>query len=246
MEARQACPVLFEAVREIVERWPPAPKSFAGRSICDVFGDEAHPPKRVPSNRSVLRSLIRRIASAGPGARERQGVSDVQLYTPIPGSDRRSVVMRALGRPPLLYRQATTQRGRTGIDPVHIYVDVSGSIGEFKAALYGAVIDCHRLVCRPIHLFSTRVSDLSLEQLRRGMCRSTGGTDIGCVASHIAEHRVRRAVLLTDGLVGRAVGAQAEALSSVRIGVALTPGYSIRTDLEPFARHWAQLRAENQ
>jgi hypothetical protein len=28
------------------------------------------------------------------------------------------------------------------------------------------------------------------------------------------------------------------------VGVALTPKYNIRTDLEPFVRHWAELQEE--
>ncbi len=152
--------------------------------------------------------------------------------------------MTALGRPPLLYRQTAKQRGRAGLDPVHIYVDVSGSIGDLKGALYGAVLDCRELVKPTIHLFSTKIADVSAGELRRGVCKTTGGTDIACVAAHIERHRVKRAVLLTDGWVGRARGSHEKALASARVGVALTPGYGNRGDLEPFVRHWAELRKE--
>jgi len=57
----------------------------------------------------------------------------------------------------------------------------------------------------------------------------------------MAQQGVRRAVLLTDGAVGRPGITGAQALSRALLGVALTPGYSIRTDLEPFTRFWAQL-----
>jgi hypothetical protein len=143
-----------------------------------------------------------------------------------------------------LYRHTTRGYGRAGLESVHIYVDVSGSIGELKGALYGAVLDCRELVKPRIHLFSTKIHDISLAELRQGVCRTTGGTDIGCVAAHIATHNVRRAVLLTDGFVGRARGCYEDALCSAHIGVALTPGYSARTDLEPLVRHWAELRKE--
>jgi hypothetical protein len=150
--------------------------------------------------------------------------------------------MTALGRPPLLYRHTTRGRGHAGVEPLHIYVDVSSSIGDCKGALYGAVLDCRELVKPCIHLFSTKIYDISLAELRRGICRTTSGTEIGCVAAHIARHGVKRAVLLTDGFVGRARGSHERALSSARLGAALTPGYSTRTDLAPFVRYWAELR----
>jgi hypothetical protein len=238
-----SCPGLFEAVREIVERWPQPPMPIAGRSLADALAAEQHPPKRMPSNRRILTSLIRKVARAGAGTNYK-GWADRETYGPVFGFDRRSVVMTALGRPPLLYRQTTRGRGRAGLEPLHIYVDVSGSIGDCKSALYGAVLDCRELVKPRIHLFSTKIYDISLAELRRGICRTTSGTDIGCVAAHIARHGVKRAVLLTDGFVGRARGSHERALGSAHLGAALTPGYSTRADLAPFVRDWAELRKE--
>jgi hypothetical protein len=133
---------------------------------------------------------------------------------------------------------------RPTCDRVHVYLDVSGSIGEFKGALYGAVIDCSEIVHETVHLFSTKVFDVSMRQLRRGDCRTTNGTSIECVAAHMRKHRVRRAVLLTDGAVG-IPGATAQAtLQGATLGVALTPGYNIRTDLQSVVRHWTELHEE--
>lgn len=135
---------------------------------------------------------------------------------------------------------------RASCERVHVYLDVSGSIGELKGALYGAVLDCREFVHPSVHLFSTVVHDVSLADLRLGKCRTTGGTSIECVASHMARHRVRRAVLLTDGFVGPAGLTASRTLSRATLGVALTPGASLRSDLNPFTRIWAQLLEEHQ
>ena len=164
--------------------------------------------------------------------------------TPIPSGDRRAVVLRALGTAQLLYRAESTGRVRERRDRVHVYVDVSGSIGDLKGALYGAVLDCRDVVHPAVHLFSTQVHDVSFGGLRNGECRTTGGTSIECVASHIQKHGVRRAVLLTDGWVGRAGTGAARTLAGVRLGVALTPNAN-RRDLERFVRHWAELENGN-
>ena len=88
-----------------------------------------------------------------------------------------------------------------------------------KGPLYGAVLDCEALVHPQVHLFSTQVAEVTPAQLRAGICRSTGGTDIQCVTRHMARHRVRRAVLLTDGWVGNAGPVGVGVLQAARIGV---------------------------
>jgi hypothetical protein len=103
---------------------------------------------------------------------------------------------------------------------VHVYLDVSGSVDGIRDALYGAVLDLRDRVHDRVHLFSTEVVDVSLEELRRGACRSTGGTDIGCVARHVEVQRVRRALIVTDGFTGVPRGSDRTALERARLAVA--------------------------
>ena len=51
----------------------------------------------------------------------------------------------------------------------------------------------------PIQGFSTQVHAVTRAELAAGRFRSTGGTDIACVARHLLRERVRRAVIITDG-----------------------------------------------
>ncbi len=124
---------------------------------------------------------------------------------------------------------------------VHVYLDVSGSIGNLVGPLYGAVLACREMVHPTIHLFSTMVADVSLDELRRGVCKTTGGTSIECVASHMANKKVRRAVIITDGFVGVPSANAAAALNACTVGVAITPGDSSWQELDEFADHWTTL-----
>ncbi len=94
---------------------------------------------------------------------------------------------------------------------------------------------CKEFVHPRIHLFSTEGADITLDELRRGVCRTTGGTDISCVAKHMRENRVRRAAVITDGYVGKPAGQNHETLTKAKLGIALTPGGSTRADLEEVA-----------
>ena len=234
--------LVFETVRSIVEHWPQPPDPIRGRSLHDLLRLESVRARR--GNRSILRALIRKVAGPNGSALTRfQSAGPAAAMTPIPSGDRRAVVLRALGAPQLLYRTESTGRVRERRDRVHVYVDVSGSIGGLKGALYGAVLDCRDVVHSAVHLFSTVVHDVSFGGLRNGECRTTGGTSIECVAAHMKKHAVRRAVLLTDGWVGRPGSGAARTLADVRLGVALTPAAN-RSDLEKFVRHWTELETE--
>jgi hypothetical protein len=234
--------VVFETVRSIVEDWPQPPNPIHGRSMSELLQLKSVRPRR--GNRGILRALIRKVAGPESKALSRfHGYGPAPSLMPIPSGDRRAIVLRALDAPPLLYRTETTGRARDRCDRVHVYLDVSGSTACFQSSLYGAVLDCNDVVHPAVHLFSTRVHDVSLSGLRKGECRTTGGTSIECVADHMRTHRVRRAVLLTDGWVGRPGPTSAEALAAVRLGVALTPA-SNRGDLQPYVRHWAELEME--
>ena len=143
-----------------------------------------------------------------------------------------------LGSPILLHEGTATTRGRTRAgERVHVYLDVSGSVSGIVGILGAAIRDCAPFVHPVVHAFSTEVADLSLADLAAGRIRTTGGTDVRCIAAHARANGVRRAVVLTDGYVGRAEGLDAETLAGMRLAVAYTDR-RVPGDLEPFAgRH---------
>lgn len=230
--------VLAGAVEDIVRHWPSTPEPIRGLSMNELLRDSRLHVARGPSRRQQLRELIGKVAGAagtGRGVR-RPTLAGIQIESPVPCADRRAMVSRALGATPLLYRAPLqTRQPMPAQERVHIYVDVSGSVEGIKGALYGAVLDCEALVHPQVHLFSTRVAEITPAQLRAGMCKSTGGTDIRCVTRHMARHRVRRAVLLTDGYVGAADAAGCKTLERARLGVAYVGANTNRDSLERHA-----------
>ncbi len=235
-------PVLFDIVRSIVEQWPQPPDPIRGRSLAEVLQSTTVQPSRIASNRRVLRELIRKVAGFGPGAVRRLRLDTLEVPTPIPCLDRRSLVLHALGVDPLLHVGQVPWRHsvRSG-ERVHVYLDVSGSMDCVKGPLYGAVLDCQSLVNPTVHLFSTKVVDISLAELRLGVCKTDGGTDIACVATHMANNRVHRALLITDGWVGIPKGQHQGTLSGAKLAVAYLGGNLNQTDLTAVANHCATL-----
>lgn len=237
-------PVLFDVVRSIVEEWPQPPQPIRGRSLADVVRESAIAlSKRPPSNRARLRRLIRKVAGvSGHGSIRRVREDRCEAPTPLPTLARRSLVLRALGHEPLLHEGelAARRRGPHG-ERVHVYLDVSGSMDAVLGALYAAIVDCAELVHPKVHLFSTKITDVSLADLRRGRRASTGGTSVACVVEHLAAHRVRRALLLTDGWVGRPQGEHREILARTRLAVAYAGVSTNPNDLKDVTDHSCHL-----
>lgn len=233
-----AAEVFADAVAGIAREWPASLGPWRGTTTAELATGLLR-VRREPGARTKLRELIARVAgvsSRNIGARRATEFA-VEVQSPVPGFDRRAVVARAIGTTQLLYRHEVPNQPPVSIgERVHVYLDVSGSMEGIREALYGAVLDCAAYVHPQVHLFSTRVAEATLAQVRRGHCSSTGGTDIRCVTRHMAAHRVRRAVVLTDGEVGTPDAAGAQVLRRVRLGVAYTGPNAATRDLAAYAR----------
>ena len=107
-----------------------------------------------------------------------------------------------------------------------MYLDVSGSMDAVITPLYAALSHLTDLMAPLIHLFSTTVKDITREELRRGQGATTTGTSIAVVTAHMVAHKVRRALIVTDGWVGEVPSEHARELSRGRgrFAVALTHG----------------------
>jgi hypothetical protein len=233
-------PVLLDVIREIVEQWPQPPEPIRGRSLADALQSVIIRPQRVVGNRARLRALLRWAGGLTERGQARaQGDVERTVASPLPGRQRRDVVAQLLGSPILLHEGAVNARGRTRAgERVHVYLDVSGSVMGILGVLTAAVRDCSEFVYPVVHGFSTKVADHSLADLAAGRVTSTWGTSIGCVAEHARRHGVKRAVVITDGYVGRARGVDAETLGGMRLAVAYTGGSCNDRDLAPFSgRH---------
>ena len=232
--AGRLSPILSELLADIAEEWPDPARC---RSWAELLEQATVRPRPVASNRAILRRLLARLAHRRGGGCVRATVNaSWSPPTPIPGKSRSAAVLRALGVQPVFYPgQAERRRRIPAGDKVHVYVDVSGSMDGVIHVVYGAVGDCRAWVHPVVHAFSNAVHDLSLRQVRSGEIWTTGGTDIECVAEHMADHRISRACIITDGCVGRPQGAHLETLSRARCGVALVGEHAVEDALADIA-----------
>ena len=239
-------PHFGEVVRRIVAVWPPPPIPLGGR---DAGGDPqgwigSLRPAPEAARRAFSR-VLRRVLGHVPGRAERKRRTTIRSpggLGPLPNSaDRLSPARCALGLPDILHPQPFEHSARSPETPssAHVYLDVSGSMFALLPHLAGLLAPYVTAGRVRVFQFSTEVYPLSLPDLKKGLLTTSVGTDIGCVLDHaLAEPRLRRALVLTDGYVGRPPAGLARSVAdrSLRIHVVLPDESAYPGDLAELAR----------
>ena len=195
-------PDMLEIVREIVEQWPMPKDPIIGRSMSEILTDlDLDLPPPCPPH-TFIKNVLLRVAQKGKGVKgAHHGPKMKAIQQVWPTKDRRAFAVLASGKANLLYHRQIRQT-EPSMKPIHIYVDVSGSMNAFRPDLIRAVISCRHWLSPQIFLFSTEVVPTTIEELDSGRIQTTGGTSGMAVVEHIIEHKIEHAVVFTDGYVG--------------------------------------------
>jgi len=198
-------PEAMREVREIIARWPIVQRRSGRDQGGELREERVCAGRRGQQAVTVLRRALMRAADAGEGGVAlRAGSCERDTLLPVDrGGDRRAAVQRALGHEPLLFASTVAQRGPVFAERVRVYLDVSGSMQAVLPPLYAALAGCLEQAEPIVWGFSTEVAPLTHAQLRRGVRLTTGGTGIDAVTEHLLKDRARRALVVTDGWVGR-------------------------------------------
>ena len=236
-------PDVLRELRDILAEWPAVDRVSGRDQGRDVQTSRVARARALREAAAIMRRGILSIADLGAGHRgaierreqERDGLLPYALRP-----QRADCVRQALGVSTLLHPARLMAAGVARREAVHIYLDVSGSMDAALPALYATLSSLSGLLHPQVHLFSTRIRDIDLAQLARGVRTTTGGTDINPVTRHALDHRVRRALFVTDGWVGTVSDEHARALSrrGVRFGAVVTHGGEIKFAASLGAKTW--------
>jgi hypothetical protein len=246
--------LLTEAVRQIVEGWPPPPFRIAGRDQGRSAEDFWLQPADKPGSafQKAFESVLRKCgvrARRGAAVYRRQVTSRQRsVETVLPNArDRRIHALRVLlGQDPLFYRsELSEQRPRPMRVPiVHLYLDISGSMTGCLPYLSAACRDPFKRGELKIFAFSTVVSKINGHDLSKAPLKNTWGTDINAVLEHMTAiptgRRPKVILIATDGYVGRGRTNLIRNLVRTRVVVALADSW-YATDLQPWVHEIIQL-----
>ncbi len=153
----------------------------------------------VPATRRISRAvmMIKRALSPDP-MNPLEAPMITTGRTVIPWAGRREMLWLANGFNPIFYNAPSFVKELDELRP-HIYVDVSASTGDMQPQVFGIIAQCADIIGEPVYLFSNTVYEATMNEIREGKMRTTGGTDFNCVMEHAFKNRYRKIVIITDG-----------------------------------------------
>ena len=112
---------------------------------------------------------------------------------------RMDVVKMGLRMPQEFYNNSVLDKAKDTAYEVVMYLDVSGSVGLKEIAEACSVISAFKFAPTEIYQFSTELHRVYLEELKKGVIKTTGGTDFEVVLNHAMENKHDRIVVFSDG-----------------------------------------------
>lgn len=165
----------------------------------DVEVVEIEVPEPVVVVRSPRVAQVVRAALDQDANNPRRMSTPTAVTSPLFGPGRLDYPFLAIGYWPTLFHGPRhdmafeEQRAR-------VYVDVSGSFDHHAARVFGFLVALRDEVGPTVYQFSNEVVEVSMQDIARGVKRTTGGTDFDCVVEHALRHRFRRIVVISDGI----------------------------------------------
>lgn len=235
-------PAFGDAVRRIVESWPPPPVPMHGRDAGGQAVNTWVHPVVVASNvrREFTKALEKVLRPDADGARS-DAVEQRAVQVgpgPLPNEfDRAQHAKRRLGQQLVLPNQRLILPMRSAQPPMRalVYLDVSGSMSHLLPHLTDLLLPTTRRGLTQLRQFSTVVQDLPLEDLASGKITTSVGTSIDCVLADMLTRPERRVLLLTDGYVGKPNSDLLEQVKNAYFEiVTVLPVGGWRADLTPY------------
>ena len=216
-------PDLFAIIRTIVEKWPQPKHPIRGRSMNDILSEIIlHPIPAAQPNQIIRRAIYYAAKSSGSRKGGHPHYQDQQLQQFWPSRDRRGFALALVGGLIPIYQEALPYKKQTR-EEISFYIDVSGSMADYRKAIISAVLSCKKDLDTQIYLFSTQIVLTSIKDLEAGKLKTTGGTTIDCVFSHIEKNKSKSIVLLTDGYVGVPDSKYEQLIKNINLQTILTP-----------------------
>ncbi len=175
---------------------------------------------------TAFKMAIKRVLAKGKGFINDFKIEKTKSIVPFPGRKEFVFIKKRIYpvffKRPIRYTVPDNKRPR-------IYIDVSDSTSELWPFIYGICYFLKNSIGEPIYLFSNKVYEITLEEMKSGKVRTTGGTDFDCVVNHILKNGFKKALLITDGCAGLSSNLKDELLKKqVEIYVILIENYLMR------------------
>lgn len=223
--------IFIDSLREFLEKIPSFLKKFLKKRAGYSEDKKIDKIKIREGNKfneetiTTFKIAIKKALTEGKGSINDFKIEKVKSIVPFPG--RRELAFIKKGIYPIFFRRPVRYTVPESKRP-RIYIDVSGSTSDFWSFIYGICYFLKDSIGEPIYLFSNRVYEITLEEMKSGKVKTTGGTDFNCVAKHVLDKGFKKALLITDGCADLNNKLKSELLrNKVEIYVILIERYTV-------------------
>lgn len=202
-----------DVVKRVASSWPAPPKIIGQRGNGSASSDWfATMGMTTEQARRAFAQVLRRAMTKRPGGLRRRMKMPIVTISgrgvlPNP-RDRQMPARRLMGVQSVLWNTPAEMPARVPDYPskTYVYLDVSGSMNQVVPHLLSLLLPYVRREQCEVFQFSTIVEPLPLTALEKAHLKTTRGTDINSILRHLRDARppLQRAVIVTDGLVGKA------------------------------------------
>lgn len=112
---------------------------------------------------------------------------------------RRDVMKMALGARPVFFNNPIRRIKKEPDKEIILYVDVSGSIGASEVQEIFALLSKYKFLPEKIFEFSTEIVEITSDELKEGVIKTTGGTDFDIIYKHAKANDYKDIVIFSDG-----------------------------------------------
>lgn len=155
-----------------------------------------------------------------PDTRSGREAAPGEALLPVLSTTDRRAALRSIWSPFLPDARWPATR-QTPVGSAYVYLDVSGSMNAELPLIIALLGRLSGYIRRPFWAFSNVVAPARIENGRL-VTSTTGGTSMRCVLEHIARHKPRAAVVVTDGYIEPMTAADVEAVRATRLHVLVT------------------------
>lgn len=110
---------------------------------------------------------------------------------------RRDLAMLAVGIVPTIWRNRVNDTKKKNLG-IAVYVDVSGSMHSVLPKVAGVIYSLRKNI-RKVFQFSNKIAETTIDEMGRGVVKSTGGTDFDCIIEHAVKNDYRKIIVFGDG-----------------------------------------------
>lgn len=236
--------ILIDSLKEFMEKIPEFLKKFYKKEAGYSEDEKIEKIKIEDRDKfteetiTTFKIALKKALQRGSGSVDDFKIEKVKSVVPFPG--RRELLFIKRGIYPVFFKKYLRYKNLESKRP-RVYIDVSGSTGKFWSFIYGICYFLRDLIGEPIYIFSNRVYEITLEELKEGKIKTTGGTDFDCVAKHILDNGFKKALIITDGYAKMRKNLQSQILKNrVEIYIILLGINMLNrdhyTDLKSFAK----------